>query len=194
MNAVQRRMPFAASAEGDRPQNWATPLDLFQEIERRYAHGGAFDLDVCAESWSAKCRTFFSDSPPAAWRSDVVLRANLDLGDAFDRESWSLATYGGPPCPSCFCNPPFDDIGAWMARARHEVERGHVSQVVFLVPARMGRAWWTEHVPHAAFVRPVRGRINFDAPPGAKSSGGFEDCVVVAFEAPLPAQPGKATP
>lgn len=194
MSGAQRRMPFCVTPEGERPQNWGTPVDLFREIERRYAHGGRFDLDVCAESWSAKCPWWFSDSParPApeavTWEDESE---GTDLGDAFDRSTWSLAAFGGPVMPKCFCNPPFDSIGDWMARARLEVERGHVSQVVFLVPARMGRAWWTEHIPHAALERPVRGRINFDSPPGAKATGGFEDCVVVGFEAPLPARPGR---
>lgn len=196
MSGAQRRMPFCVTPEGERPQNWGTPIDLFREIERRYAYGGKFDLDAAAETWSAKARWFFSDSPAVAPGALGPVDpfdpgCPTDLGDAFDRVTWSLAPYGGPLRPRVYFNPPFDSIGDWLKRARIELERGTIAQALALVPSRMGRDWWTEHVPRAAFVRPVRGRIDFDPPPGAKASGGFEDCVVLGFEPELPAKPGR---
>lgn len=41
----QQAMPWGAK-NGDRRPDWETPTVLFREIERRYAHGGRFDVEV----------------------------------------------------------------------------------------------------------------------------------------------------
>lgn len=37
---------------------WATPADLFEELNREFN----FNLDVCADSWNHKCENYFSKS------------------------------------------------------------------------------------------------------------------------------------
>lgn len=159
--AKQTAMPWRG---GDRLQNWATPRELFLEIERRYGWGG-YTLDPCAEPWSAKCPAHFT------------------------AEDDGLAKpWGDPRAPGrAFINPPFDDIVPWFAKARAELSVGNIELATFLVPARVGAAWWHEHAqPHGRVIWTI-GRINFDPPPGYEGdvTSHGEDFVVVNLERPL---------
>lgn len=157
----QQAMPWRG---GDRSQCWATPKVLFDEIERRYGRGG-FTIDIAASDWSAKCHRFLSEAE-----------------DALNPETvW---------CPNprrperVWCNPPFDNIDPFIRRAHAEVAKGLAEVAVFLVPARVGSAWWHEVARPYGHIHDVRGRISFQPPPGftgdATSHG--EDFVIVVFE------------
>jgi hypothetical protein len=39
----------------------------------------------------------------------------------------------------CFCNPPFDDIGAWTGKAAKEFAKG--ARIVMLLPSATGAKW-----------------------------------------------------
>lgn len=77
---------------------------------------------------------------------------------------------------SVWCNPPFDDLGAWVARAWTEAWSPRVESIVMLVPAnRTEQPWWQQHVePHrdrrasprtpSLTSRFIGRRVNFGGP------------------------------
>jgi len=136
--------------------DWATPLATFRELERQH---GPFDLDVCATAENAKCARFYTheqDGLAQDWLADG---------------------------PRCWMNPPYGEaIGAWMAKAWEESQRGCL--VVCLVPARTDTAWWHDYAMRGA-VTFLRGRLKFG---DAKKFAPFPSAVVV-FGAPLRRRP-----
>lgn len=69
-----------------------------------------------------------------------------------------------------FVNPPYSDIGPWIARCRDG------ECVVYLVPARTDTAWWHEWALKADEVRFLRGRLKFG---GATTNAPFPSAVLV---------------
>ena len=134
---------------------------MFREIERRYAYGAKFTVDVCASQENAKC--------------DVWIDEELD----------GLVTpWGEDGKGVCFCNPPWNDIDRWLKLAWSKVEECHVEQVVMLVPSRTATGWFqlSEQVGRLVFLR---GRINYDPPPGVKASSAGEGSLLVLLERPI---------
>lgn len=115
-----------------------TPLHLWIPWNDRFR----FTLDVAASDENHLCDRYFT-------------RANDGL-----RQSWAIERV--------WCNPPYSDLPSWVAKARHETERGLCPLVVMLVPAnRTEQRWWQEHIePHrdrggALSVEFLPRRINF---------------------------------
>ncbi len=107
-----------------------------------------FTLDVCATPDNAKAPAFFT-----------LANSGLD-------QVWS---------GSCFMNPPYSKIGAWMAKAHDAALAGAL--VVCLVPARTDTRWfWASAQP--AQVRFLPGRLKFG---NGKNSAPFPSAVVVMF-------------
>lgn len=70
-----------------------------------------------------------------------------------------------------FCNPPYSNIGPWLAKARE------AEVAVFLVPSRTDTSWWHELVmPSANDIRFIRGRLRFGS---ATNSAPFPSVVLV---------------
>jgi len=68
--------------------NWATPQNLFDELNQRYC----FELDVCASSENAKCSRFFSledDGLAQTWQG--VCWMNPPYGRAI--KDWMAKAY-----------------------------------------------------------------------------------------------------
>jgi site-specific DNA-methyltransferase (adenine-specific) len=87
-------MPVAPSLYSSATDEWSTPQEFFDELNRRYR----FTLDPCATPENAKCATFFT------------------------KEQDGLAQDWGTH--RVFCNPPFGrQIGAW-ARKCFEASQG----------------------------------------------------------------------
>ena len=105
-----------------------------------------FTCDAAADEDNAKHRNFFSQKD-----------------SAFD-VPWEGVV---------FCNPPYSDIGAWMAKAWLETRRGVV--VVLLVPVRSDLGWFHEYALRGE-IRFIRGRVKFG---GMKHSAPFPSCVVI---------------
>lgn len=55
-----------------------------------------------------------------------------------------------------WCNPPFDNIKAWTARAA-----SIGSRVLMLLPASIGSEWFAKHVHGKAYVLALRQRLTF---------------------------------
>jgi len=142
------------------PQNWATPRALFDELSRRY---GPFSVDAAAEANNTKVEAcFFTEAEDA-------LHPRLD---------WTDGT--GPS--TVWCNPPYDNIGAWISKARQQIAKGVCRRVVFLIPARTSTDWFHDQVLPFGRVEYLRGRVSFDPPPGVERSSAFEHSMVVVFE------------
>lgn len=70
-----------------------------------------------------------------------------------------------------FCNPPYDNIAAFLERA-HEAE-----VAVFLIPARTDTRWFHGIcLPHAVEIRFIKGRLKFG---DAKNSAPFPSMIVI---------------
>lgn len=107
---------------------WETPQDLFDELHREFR----FQLDVCANSATAKCKRFFTKQH-----------------DGLAQE-WTGV---------CWMNPPYGStIDKWVEKARTSAEAGAV--VVALVPARTDTEWWWNNCLHAE-IRFLKGRLRF---------------------------------
>lgn len=165
----QQAMPWG-SKHGERRPDWETPTVLFKEIERRYAHGGAFTVDVCAASHNAKCPRFIT--------------AEMDCL----KTPWGEVASGDV----AWLQPPFEDIGPFVERAVEQLDQQRIDQCVAFIPARSDRRWWNEVVVQRGRIVPVWGRAAFVPPPGwvgkrgetAAGSHG-EAMAIVIFERPL---------
>jgi phage N-6-adenine-methyltransferase len=126
---------------------WGTPQDFFDALNQEFC----FTVDVCADSWNAKCDKYFTI-------------ADDGLSQPWDGVVWM--------------NPPYGrEIGKWMAKAV-ESWRGGGATVVCLVPARTDTAWWHDYAMQGD-IRFLRGRLKFVSVDGVKSSAPFPSAVVV---------------
>jgi len=182
-------------ADGDRPQNWATPLPLYREIEEAFAGREGFALDACAEEWNAKAPFYFDEQLDALsldrpWHVTRDARVNEHAEER--NPSAIYDPLGGMREAPVFgrrdvwvwCNPPYNAIDAFVAKAIRELDAGAYAGCVFLFPNRSDREWWHRLVkPRAWHIEEIQGRVNFVAPPGAEitAAGGYEPSVVVVF-------------
>jgi len=95
-----------------RTDEWATPLWLFNALNREFA----FTLDPCSSHENATCARHFTPAENGlvqSWANEVV-----------------------------WMNPPYGrTIGAWVAKA-HESSQNEQATVVCLLPARTDTRWW----------------------------------------------------
>jgi phage N-6-adenine-methyltransferase len=106
-----------------------TPWPFFRRLDAEFN----FTLDVCALPSNAKCARYFTpEMNGLAQRWEGV----------------------------CWMNPPYFQgrIGAWLAKAFHEVQENDCVVVAF-VHSAFDTAWWHEYVLRAAEIRFVRGRL-----------------------------------
>lgn len=103
-----------------------------------------FDLDVAASRENALCGRYFT-----------IAQDGL-------RQRWNGRVW---------CNPPYSDCGAWVAKAH--LERHNVDLIVMLLPAnRTEQSWWQEYVePYRdsndfLSAHFLAGRLRFDVPDG----------------------------
>jgi phage N-6-adenine-methyltransferase len=161
-------------------QEWRTPRWLFEELEDRYAGSSGFTIDAAAGPGTAHlCNLYFSREH-----------------DALSKPWTHNATTGGcwtaPPSPSkVFCNPPYNDISPWVEKARSEILLGglHPRVIVMLLPARPGSGWWNI-ASTFGLIEPIRGRVEFEPPPGevVARPGNFEWSVAVVFRRQIDAR------
>lgn len=103
-----------------------------------------FTLDVAAAPHNAKCERYYT------------------IDDDGLNQSWADERV--------WCNPPYSDIGAWVAKAWHEWSTVQPADlIVMLLPAnRVEQGWWQDFVePHRdrhgspLQVEFLRGRLRF---------------------------------
>jgi site-specific DNA-methyltransferase (adenine-specific) len=129
-----------ATALDPRRQEWETPPDLFELLDREFRFG----LDAAASAATAKCARWLGPGSPIG--EDAILVP-----------CWQRASAGGGPV---WLNPPY---GRWTpqfaVRARLEAAECGAT-VVCLLPARTETAWWQESAAGSE-VRLLRGRVRF---------------------------------
>ena len=109
---------------------WETPQDLFNTLNLEFG----FDVDVCAEDSTAKCKKYYTV---------------IDNGLA---QHWSGV---------CWMNPPYDrSIGEWVKKAYESAQNG--ATVVCLLPGRSSDTrWWHDYVMKSREIRYIKGRLEF---------------------------------
>lgn len=110
---------------------WATPQDLFDDLDRRY---GPFTLDPCCTDDNAKCDKHFTE---------------VEDGLA---QTWSGRV---------FMNPPYGRrVQHWIRKAYESAQSGTADLVVCLVPSRTDTAWWHDYCMKGEITF-IRGRVYF---------------------------------
>jgi phage N-6-adenine-methyltransferase len=141
---VSRNHPQQVGVRGalDEIDDRTTPWELFTPIAERF---GGFTLDAAAAPHNARCAKYYT-------RHDNGLMRSWD-----GERVW--------------CNPPYSDLGQWVAKARAEAMRADL--IVMLLPAnRTEQAWWQDHVepyrdgrhPTGPRIEFLRGRLRFIKP------------------------------
>lgn len=141
----------------------ATTPEVFDPLNERYA----FSIDVAAAAHNTKVGRFYS------------------IDDDGLQQSWAGERV--------WCNPPYSNIGPWVAKAWEEFEQAQV--IVMLLPAnRTEQGWWQEMVepfrdrPGSPLrVEFLRGRLRFIA--AGKSEVGPNErppfgCCLLIWERP----------
>ncbi len=132
-----------------------TPQHIFDVLHQEYR----FTVDACASEHNAK------------------LPAYLTQEDDALSTSWEVERV--------WCNPPFNDIYAWL---EHHHEPAFVA---YLLPVRSDRLWWKFRKPwgecHYFVGEKPHQRIQFVAPPGVKySSNPGSNCLFLFGEGCTP--------
>lgn len=128
-----------------------TPVQFFAPIADAI---GGFDLD-----------------PAASSTSDLA-----DRNITKDEDGLSVPWHG-----DVWLNPPYSEVGDWMAYARRQYEHGNAERIVALVFARTGTQWWHNHATTANAICFVEGRLTFG---GAENSAPAPSAVLVWGEVP----------
>jgi len=140
-------------------QDLRTPKYLYRELSRRF---GPFHADLAASHDNHLCKTYYTED-------------NSALQDELGWEG------------SCFCNPPYNNILPWVAKAIrcvfHE-SAWDCERVTMLLPARVGTEWWRWAEMYGRIHR-IEGRVRFEDENGVPKSNPFEYSVVVVFERDL---------
>ncbi len=147
----------ATSDEDVDRDSWRTPLWFFDEVRRRFARNGIFDLDAAADDENALCSTYYT-------KKDNALI-----------QPWTGCVY---------VNPPYSFIEPWVHKAHAVVFQRIAERVVMVLPSRTGTDWYGYAERYGRVYR-VQGRLNFDTPPGAKRSSNPQDTIIVVFERPF---------
>ena len=113
-----------------------TPNDFFDGISSRF---GPFDIDVAASYENRKCVKYYCKQINA-----------LQDGLAWEGRVW--------------CNPPYNNIGPWVAKAIEQVRERNAERVVMLLPAGTCSKWFQLAYENAARIEFVHGRLNFQGP------------------------------
>lgn len=135
--------PQQVSARGadDGVDERITPDTIYNPLHATHK----FSLDAAASAGNAKCPKYFS-----------IQNSGLD-------NSWAGEVV--------WCNPPYSDVGAWVAKAFNETQSG-CPKVVLLLPAnRCEQKWWQKYIEPFRETARVRtnflpGRPRFGWPPG----------------------------
>lgn len=102
----------------------------------------AFDLDVAAERANYCALKWCGPRDwPDDWRQwdDATRKAQ---GRHVGLDGLSSTWFG-----HVWCNPPYSDVGPWVAKAWEEMRAARCFSVTMLLPSgREEQAWWQEHV------------------------------------------------
>jgi len=141
--------------ESEHHQDWATPpyivWGLAKELNLR------FTFDACASEANHKAPKYLTAEQNALAPGDWTGRREED--------------------EAVWCNPPYEDPGAWVAKAAQQSSLG---PVVMLLPASISTNWFYQ-TQRRFPVFLYRQRIQFLPPPGvvAKDRSSVSNCAVL---------------
>ncbi len=153
----------AKRAAVDAVDDRGTDQGFFDAQSRRFG-GLGFTLDVAAAPHNAKCERYYT-------------REDDGLSQPWTGRVW--------------CNPPYSDCRAWVAKAWESWEEGECELIVMLLPAnRVEQGWWQDLVEpfRDRTGQPLRvqflpGRMRFDRPGWEKPAKGdrppFGCCLLI---------------
>lgn len=152
----------AKRGAADATDDRGTDREFFEQLQHRF---GEFTLDVAAAEHNAKCDDFYT------------------IEDDGLAQQWTGRVW---------CNPPYSDLRAWVAKAWHEWRFSRPSLIVMLVPAnRTEQGWWQDLVEQNRdnggpfSVEFLRGRMRFDRPgwqPGPKGDRPPFGCCLLIWQ------------
>ena len=161
--------PQAAPADdhdGDGDE-WYTPFEVLRAI-RSLTHDGRIAVDPCYAPRSL---------------TDPHHRIDIRRGGDGLTDEW-------PGHGLAFVNPPYSDVGPWLARCQHESRK---RQVIMLIPMRPETAAWWSHVWRGGgFVVVQRGRLRFVGPTGERHGNGMITTCFVTWHEGLATQLAQA--
>lgn len=139
-----------------RSDEWSTPQWLFEHFDAEFH----FTLDAASQPWNAKC----------AHRYEKGICSGLDM-------PW--------PRETVWLNPPYSDIGPWMAKAYQESQERDAT-VICLLPNAPDTLWWRDHIEGKAdeirlLTRSLlpSGRVHFEKEDGWSGRAGFSSALVI---------------
>jgi len=113
---------------------WVTPKELYDRLNKVFK----FDLDPCT-----------TEENPL--NTPVWMTKRIDGL----KQRWE---------GNVFVNPPYNqEIKKWLQKAISEIEKGHVNNVVFLLPARTDTKWFHDYIYAKPKVQIIflKGRVKF---------------------------------
>lgn len=137
-------------------QDHCTPVALFKELERRYAYGGRFNLDVCCSPENCLVPDGLSAKP--GWDALV--------------DDWIAV--------SSFVNGPWGDLPPFLDRLLLQLWSGNTDLVCWLGPVRPSQPWWHKAKQHGRLVD-ILGRVDYYLD-GERQKGIPLDSAVWLFE------------
>lgn len=141
--------PKIAAASGGPRQGFRTPPELFRGIARSY--NLSFDLDVAASDENTLCGHWISQAEDA------------------------LAPGTGWHAKHIWCNPPYNNIAAFVEKGEEEWRAGHFERGCFLLPARTETPWFAKIASLPWRIVFLTGRVRFlDPETAAPSRAPFE--------------------
>lgn len=116
----------------NKSNEWATPQDLFNELDREFR----FTLDPCADETNHKCDRYYT------------------VNDDGLSQDWSGERV--------FCNPPYGrPVDRWVRKCFEEVYCGKCSLAVMLLFAKTDTKWFHNYIYNKAEIRFLKGRVRF---------------------------------
>jgi len=114
-----------------------TPPELFNARAEKV---GGFTLDAAATVENAKCDRFYAEDGYWVWKQGATIKSAV----CFDPRLTGLT---GPWSGRVWINPPFSQIGAWVAKCWRECAAGRVELIEMLLPAtRTEQGFWQQLV------------------------------------------------
>lgn len=128
---------------------WGTPPRLFEILNKEFL----FTVDVASTDKNKK------------------LPKNFTKKDNGLKRSWAGERV--------FCNPPFSDIGTWVAKAFSERNKADI--IVMVLPVRTDRKYFHEMILGHAEIRFIKGRPNYIPIEGQKITNCPFNTMAVVF-------------
>lgn len=107
-----------------------TPPKLFNALDEKHR----FTLDACATHQNHKCARYYTEG------GGYAIERSTGEKLAWNAFNGMTGPWGG----RVWCNPPFSEIAAWIAKCWREMARpGGPELIWFLIPAtRTEQDWW----------------------------------------------------